>query len=147
MDICCGRANCDSIEYILKMDNYEIIWKMDDEDWDWQSHGSAPQFHIKHNGRIYKIQYASHELFKVIYDFDPAEYGDYEAMSQTVIKVMSEYENCPIHFAYKEGSWRVWAGGCHLSYSDIELYTKAYVLNIDLAIKRCHEEYNKIKQH
>jgi hypothetical protein len=34
MDICCGRANCDSIEYILKMDNYEIIWKMDDEDWD-----------------------------------------------------------------------------------------------------------------
>ena len=118
------------------------MWKVDDKDWDAQSHGCSPQFHIRHNERVYKIQYRHQELFKVIYEFDSSVYDDYSGMSKVAIKVMSELENTPLHFAYKDGFWRVWVGGYHLSHGDIEFYIKGYLLMIDLVIKRCQEEYN-----
>lgn len=142
----CNRANPERVEQALKAQGYEIIWKGDYSDVCGIWEGFEPQFHVKHHERVYKIQYKGHELFKVIYDFDPVAYGDYNAMSQAVIKTMSEYENIPIHFAYKDGAWRVWAGGCHLLYSEIELFIKLYILDSDLVIKRCQEEYDKIKQ-
>ena len=63
-------------------------------------------------------------------------------MSKVAIKVMSEFEDTPLHFAYKDGLWQVWVGGYHLSHSDIEFYIKGYLIMIDLVIKRCQEEYN-----
>lgn len=136
------RASYYSIEYLLDTRGYEIVWKVDDDDWDAQSHGCSPQFHIRHNERVYKIQYRDHELFKVIYEFDSSVYDDYSGMSKVAIKVMSEFEDTPLHFAYKDGLWQVWVGGYHLSHSDIEFYIKGYLLMIDLVIKRCREEYN-----
>lgn len=136
------RASYYSIEHLLDTLGYEIVWKVDDEDWDAQSHGCSPQFHIRHNERVYKIQYRDHELFKVIYEFDSSVYDDYSGMSKVAIKVMSELENTPLHFAYKDGFWRVWVGGYHLSHSDIKFYIKDYLLMIDRVIKRCQEEYN-----
>ena len=131
-----------SIEHLLDTRGYEIVWKVDDEDWDAQSHGWNPQFHIMYDGRVYKIQYKDHELFKVIYEFDPSVFCNYTTMSKVAIKVMSEFEDTPLHFAYKDGLWQVWVGGYHLSHSDIEFYIKGYLLMIDLVIKRCYEEYN-----
>lgn len=136
------RANYDTIEHLLNIRGYEIVWKVDDNDWDALSHGWNPQFHIKHDERVYKIQYKYHELFKVIYEFDPSVYCDYTTMSKVVVEVMSEFENTPIHFVYRDGLWRVWIGGYHLSYSDIEFYIKGYLIMIDRVIKRCQEEYN-----
>jgi hypothetical protein len=138
----CIRANYDIIEHLLRSRGYEIVWKVDDNDWDALSNGGNPQFHIMYDGRVYKIQYKDHELFKVIYEFDPLVYSDYAAMSRVAIEVMSEFENTPIHFVYRDGLWRVWIGGYHLSYSDIEFYIKGYLIMIDRIIKRCQEEYN-----
>ena len=136
------RASYYSIEHLLDTRGYEIVWKVGDEDWDAQSHGCSPQFHIRHDERVYKIQYRHQELFKVIYELDSSVYGDYMAMSKVAIKVMSEFEDTPLHFAYKDGLWQVWVGGYHLSHSDIEFYINGYLLMIDLVIKRCQEEYN-----
>jgi hypothetical protein len=82
------------------------------------------------------------ELFKVIYEFDFSVYDNYTAMSDVVIKVMSEFENTPIHFVYKNGLWIVWIGGSHILHSDIEFYLRAYLHIIDRVIRRCQEEYN-----
>jgi hypothetical protein len=95
-----------------------------------------------YDGCVYKIQYKDHELFRVIYEFDPLVYSDCAAMSRVAIEVMSEFENTPMHIAYKDERWRIWVGGYHLSHSDIEFYIKGYLLMIDLVIKRCQEEYN-----
>lgn len=122
------RASYYSIEHLLYTRGYEIVWKVCDDDWDAQSHGCNPQFHIRHNERVYKIQYRDQELFKVIYEFDSSVYGDYMAMSKVAIKVMSEFEDTPLHFAYKDGLWQVWVGGYHLSPNDIEFYIKGYPL-------------------
>lgn len=137
----CIRANYDTIEHLLRSRGYEIVWKVDD-DWDALSHGWNPQFHIMYDGRVYKIQYKDHELFKVIYEFDPSVNSDLATMSKVVVEVMSEFENTPIHFVYRDGLWRVWVGGYHLSHSDIEFYIKGYLVMIDRVIKRCQEEYN-----
>ena len=137
----CIRANYDTIEHLLRSRGYEIVWKVDD-DWDALSHGWNPQFHIMYDGRVYKIQYKDHELFKVIYEFDPSVNSDLATMSKVVVEVMSEFENTPIHFVYRDGLWRVWVGGYHLSLSDIECYIKGYLVMIDRVIKRCQEEYN-----
>lgn len=134
----CNRANIYGFENLIKTQGYEIIWKMDCDDFN----GVKPQFHIKHDERVYKIQYKYQELFKVIYEFDPSVYCDYTTMSKVVVEVMSEFENTPIHFVYRDGLWRVWIGGYHLSYSDIEFYIKGYLIMIDHVIKRCQEEYN-----
>ncbi len=138
----CNRANSYGFENLIKTKGYEIIWKMDYVDCDGMSHGFKPQFHIKHHERVYKIQYKDHELFKVIYEFDPLVYSDYAAMSRVAIEVMSEFENTPIHFVYRDGLWQVWVGGYHLSHSDIEFCIKGYLTMIDRIIKRCQEEYN-----
>lgn len=138
----CIRANYDTIEHLLRSRGYEIVWKVDDDDWDALSLGWNPQFHIMYDGRVYKIQYKDHELFKVIYEFDPSVFCNYTTMSKVAIKVMSEFEDTPLHFAYKDGLWQVWVGGYHLSHSDIEFYIKGYLIMIDLVIKRCQEEYN-----
>lgn len=135
------RASYYSIEHLLDTQGYEIVWKVDDEDWDAQSHGCSPQFHIRHNERVYKIQYRHQELFKVIYEFDSSVYDDYSGMSKVAIKVMSEFEDTPLHFAYKDGLWRVWVGGYHLSQGDIEFYIKGYLIIIDRVIRRCQERY------
>ena len=140
----CIRANYDTIEHLLRSRGYEIVWKVDDDDWDALSNGDEPQFHIRHNERVYKIQYMNDELFKVIYEFDFSVYDNYTAMSDVVIKVMSEFENTPIHFVYRDGLWRVWVGGYHLSHSDIEFYIKGYLIMIDRIIKTCQERYNSI---
>ena len=137
----CIRANYDTIEHLLRSRGYEIVWKVDDDDWDAQSHGWNPQFHIRHDERVYKIQYKDHELFKVIYEFDPSVYCDYTTMSKVAIEVMSEFENTPIHFVYRDERWRVWVGGYHLSHSDIEFYIKGYLIIIDCGIRRCQERY------
>ena len=137
----CIRANYDTLEHLLRSRGYEIVWKVDD-DWDALSHGWNPQFHIMYDGRVYKIQYKDHELFKVIYEFDPSVNSDLATMSKVVVEVMSEFENTPIHFVYRDGLWRVWVGGYHLSHSDIEFYIKGYLVMIDRVIKRCQEEYN-----
>lgn len=138
----CDKAYYNSIEYILNERGYKIVWKVNDDSLSAQSHGIEPQFHIRHNERVYKIQYKNDELFKVIYEFDSSVYCNYTTMSKVAIKVMSEFENTPLHFAYKDGFWQVWVGGYHLSHSDIEFYIKGYLLMIDLVIKRCQEEYN-----
>jgi galactose mutarotase-like enzyme len=138
----CIRVNYDTIEHLLRSRGYEIVWKVDDDDWDTLSHGWNPQFHIRHDERVYKIQYKDHELFKVIYEFDPLVYSDYAAMSRVAIEVMSEFENTPIHFVYRDRLWQVWVGGYHLSHSDIEFYIKGYLIMIDRIIRRCQEEYN-----
>lgn len=138
----CIRVNYDTIEHLLRSRGYEIVWKVDDDDWDALSHGWNPQFHIMYDGQVYKIQYKDHELFKVIYEFDPSVYCDYTTMSKVAIEVMSEFENTPIHFVYRDGLWLVWTGGYHLSHSDIEFYIKGYLIMIDRIIKRCQEEYN-----
>ena len=135
------RANYDSIEHLLRSRGYEIVWQVDDDDWDAQSHGRSPQFHIKHDERVYKIQYKDQELFKVIYEFDPSVYINYAAMSKVVVEVMSEFENTPIHFVNRDGLWRVWVGGYHLSHSDIEFYIKGYLIFIDRVIRKCQERY------
>ena len=140
----CIRANYDTIEHLLRSRGYEIVWKVDDDDWDALSHGWNPQFHIRHDGRVYKIQYKDHELFKVIYEFDPSVYCNYTTMSKVVVEVMSEFENTPMHITYKDERWRVWVGGYHLSHSDIEFYIKGYLIIIDRVIKRCQERYNCI---
>lgn len=140
----CIRANYDTIEHLLNIRGYEIVWKVDDDDCDALSHGWNPQFHIRHDERAYKIQYKDHELFKVIYEFDPLVYCDCAAISKVAIEVMSEFENTPIHFVYRDGLWRVWIGGYHLSYSDIEFYIKGYLIMIDRVIRRCQEKYNGI---
>lgn len=137
----CIRANYDTIEHLLRSRGYEIVWKVDDDDWDAISHGWNPQFHIRHDERVYKIQYKDHELFKVIYEFDPSVNGDLAAMSKVVVEVMSEFENTPIHFVYRDGLWRVWVGGYHLSHRDIEFYIKGYLIIIDRVIRRCQERY------
>ena len=138
----CIRANYYTIEHLLRSRGYEIVWKVDDNDWDAISNGCNPQFHIRHDEQVYKIQYKDHELFKVIYEFDPSVYCDYTTMSKVAIDVMSEFENTPIHFVYRDGLWLVWTGGYHLSHSDIEFYIKGYLIMIDRIIKRCQEEYN-----
>ena len=138
----CIRANYDTIEHLLRSRGYEIVWKVDDDDWDALSHGWNPQFHIMYDGRVYNIQYKDHELFKVIYEFDPSVNSDLATISKVVVEVMSEFENTPIHFVYRDRIWRVWVGGYHLSHSDIEFYIKGYLIMIDRIIKRCQEEYN-----
>ena len=140
----CIRANYYTIEHLLRSRGYELVWKVDDNDWDAQSNGCSPQFHIRHDERVYKIQYKDHELFKVIYEFDPLVYCDCATMSKVAIEVMSEFENTPMHIAYKDERWRVWVGGYHLSHSDIEFYIKGYLIVIDRVIKRCQERYNCI---
>ena len=140
----CIPANYDTIEHLLRSRGYEIVWQVDDDDWDALNNGWNPQFHIRHDGRVYKIQYKDHELFKVIYEFDPSVYCDYTTMSKVVVEVMSEFENTPMHIAYKDERWRVWVGGYHLSHSDIEFYIKGYLIVIDRVIKRCQERYNCI---
>lgn len=137
----CIRANYDTIEHLLRSRDYEIVWKVDDDDCDALSHGWNPQFHIRHDERVYKIQYKDHELFKVIYEFDPSVYCNYTTMSKVVVEVMSEFENTPIHFVYRDERWRVWVGGYHLSHSDIEFYIKGYLIIIDRVIRRCQERY------
>lgn len=134
------RASYYSIEHLLRSRGYEIVWKVDD-DCDAISHGWNPQFHIRHDERVYKIQYKDYELFKVIYEFDPSVYCNYTTMSKVVVEVMSEFENTPLHFAYKDGLWQVWVGGYHLSHSDIEFYIKGYLIIIDRVIRRCQERY------
>lgn len=136
------RANYDTIEHLLRSRGYEIVRKVDDNDWDAQSNGCSPQFHIRYDERVYKIQYKDHELFKVIYEFGPSVYCDYTTMSKVAIEVMSEFENTPIHFVYRDGRWRVWIGGYHLSHSDIEFYIKGYLNMIDRVITTCQEKYN-----
>lgn len=140
----CDKAYYNSIKHILNTRGYEIVWKVDDDNCDALSHGFEPQFHIKHHERVYKIQYKDWELFKVIYEFDPLVYSDYAAMSRVAIEVMSEFENTPIHFANRDGLWRVWIGGYHLSHSDIEFYIKGYLNMIDRVIRICQEKYNSI---
>lgn len=140
----CIRANYYTIEHLLRSRGYEIVWKVDDDDCDALSYGWNPQFHIMYDGRVYKIQYKDHELFKVIYEFDPLVYSDCAAISKVAIEVMSEFENTPIHFVYRDGLWRVWIGGYHLSHSDIEFYIKGYLVMIDRVIRRCQEKYNSI---
>ena len=136
------RASYYSIEHLLYTRGYDIVWKVGDDDCDALSHGFKPQFHIRHDERVYKIQYRDQELFKVIYEFDSSVYGDYMAISKVAIKVMSEFEDTPLHFAYKDGLWQVWVGGYHLSQNDIEFYIKSYLIIIDRVIRRCQEEYN-----
>ena len=140
----CIRANYDTIEHLLRSRGYEIVRKVDDDDCDALSHGWNPQFHIMYDGHVYKIQYKDHELFKVIYEFDPSVYSDCAAISKVAIEVMSEFENTPIHFVYRDGLWQVWVGGYHLSHSDIEFYIKGYLIIIDRVIRRCQERYNSI---
>jgi hypothetical protein len=41
----CIRANYDTIERLLRSRGYEIVWKVDDDDWDALSNGGNPQFH------------------------------------------------------------------------------------------------------
>lgn len=137
----CIRANYYTIEHLLRSRGYEIVWQVDDDDWDAQSHGRSPQFHIKHDERVYKIQYKDQELFKVIYEFDPSVYNNYAAMSKVVVEVMIEFENTPMHIAYKDGRWRVWVGGYHLSHRDIEFYIKGYLIIIDRVTRKCQERY------
>lgn len=140
----CDKADYNSIKHILNARGYKIVWKVNDDSLSAQSHGDEPQFHIRHNERVYKIQYMNDELFKVIYEFDFSVYDNYTAMSDVVIKVMSEFENTPIHFVYRDGLWRVWVGGYHLSHSDIEFYIKGYLIMIDRVINTCQERYNCI---